>query len=132
MKILLVDDDADDRSIFCEAVRLIDSNIECEVTVDGKDALKKLNAQDRKYDMIFLDLNMPAMSGKELFRHIKSHENFRDIPVVICSTSTDRQEIDWFRQMSTPYLVKPTSFDHLINSLHQYIQPSGGRATATV
>lgn len=67
----------------------------CEVTVakDGEDALKKLEAGLRP-DVILLDIVMPKMDGKEFLRKVKSMDGLKDIPVLILSNLSQREDVD--------------------------------------
>ena len=65
LRLLIVDDDADDRQFFIDAVREIDKAIECVVAKDGLHALELLNNADFVLpNFIFLDLRMPRFNGR--------------------------------------------------------------------
>src|SRR5689334_602391 len=91
----LIDDDADDQEIF--AIALEDACTACQLftAVNGKHALDILNAKSEPYpDIIFLDLNMPLMGGKQFLKEIKTHPEFNSIPVVIYTTSSNPRDIE--------------------------------------
>jgi len=93
-KILLVDDDADDLELFSEAVGEVDGSVFCDCASDGNEVLEKLKGQGISApDVIFLDLNMPAMSGWQFLEKVKGNESLKDIPVIIYSTSSQRNDI---------------------------------------
>jgi CheY-like chemotaxis protein len=96
MQILIVDDDEDDRFILREAFETTcNFSIECVEAVDGKDALHLLSSSTVHPDFIFLDINMPRINGLKLLRLLKKDERFKDIPVVMYTTSKrneDKQE----------------------------------------
>ncbi|MER3465187.1 MAG: response regulator, partial [Chitinophagaceae bacterium] len=80
--LLFVDDDEDDFLIFAEALKEI--NAEVQVTyLSGFDQLKNLNRSD--FDLIFLDINMPAVNGIECLKRLKE-TNLKNLPVVMYST----------------------------------------------
>jgi CheY-like chemotaxis protein/two-component sensor histidine kinase len=91
--ILIIDDEPVDRYIL---VRLLEQQ-PCivEQAASGLEGLKIL--QEIKPDLIFLDLNMPGLSGYEVLNHIKAHPATRNIPVaVVTSAELDghqRQEL---------------------------------------
>ena len=99
IKILLADDDADDRDIFRQVV--LDSGIEAELTAveDGRELIAfLLDMKDAAApDVIFLDLNMPGMDGKACLREIRHQSKFSMTPVIILSTST------WFKDIDETY-----------------------------
>jgi CheY-like chemotaxis protein len=90
-KILIVDDDNDDSSLFCEALKEVGPATICYIAEDGNVALEKLSNREIECpDIIFLDLNMPVMDGWEFLNRLKSMEKFKDIPVIIHTTSAQR------------------------------------------
>ena len=94
-KFLIVDDDYDDSSLFSEALSSIEPEVVCYCANDGFEALEKLNTlQFDNPDIIFLDLNMPGMSGWECLEKLKSMERFKDIPLIIHTTSSRRADRD--------------------------------------
>lgn len=111
--IFLADDDRDDSEMFCEALSEIDNDIICRTAINGEELLIKLSEYG-KPDLIFLDLNMPIIDGWECLHHLKNDERYEDIPVVIISTSSHREEIDKAVNLGAIcYLVKPNSFNEL-------------------
>jgi CheY-like chemotaxis protein len=86
-RILLIDDDADDQLIFREIVEEISPDIECIAALDGQQGLDKLAGPDPAPAMIFLDLNMPCISGWECLDRIKKDPKTSHIPVLIMTTS---------------------------------------------
>jgi len=88
-KILLIDDDSDDQFIFTDAVNEIATGIECVTVNNGLEALNYLKTIDRTPSLIFLDLNMPIMNGFECLERIKKEDRFKEIPVIIFTTSNN-------------------------------------------
>ena len=114
--LLLVDDDADDRLLFGEALREIKSLVSYEAAADGVDALKRLN--NASPELIFLDLNMPIMHGFECLRRIKENIRLKTIPVIIFTTSSSPLDIHMAKQLgAAAYLCKPMHFNHLCDKL---------------
>ena len=91
--LLIVDDDADDRSLFLEAVKDVDDTIVCFEANDGQQALEMLNNMDGSLpDFIFLDLRMPRYNGEKCLFEIKKTERLKNIPVIIYTTSKNVEE----------------------------------------
>jgi CheY-like chemotaxis protein len=87
-KILLVDDDEDDRQIFQDIVREVDPYATLEFAENGLDMiamLEKLPGTDLP-GMIILDQNMPRMTGKESLIYLKENPRYQGIPTIIYST----------------------------------------------
>lgn len=105
-KILLVDDDADDRKYFIEAVNEIDASIECDTAIDGQQALKLLNNPEYTLpDFIFLDLHMPRYNGKQCLQLIKADDRLKDIPVIIYTTSKEVEESEQLQNMGAVHFI---------------------------
>src|SRR6186713_1991328 len=93
MTILLVDDDEDDRKLFVEATKEVDSTIVCNTASDGMEALAYLqDGRNEVPDFIFLDLRMPGLSGEECLIEIKKDQRMASVPVIVYTTSRDVQE----------------------------------------
>lgn len=117
--ILLADDDMDDTEMFCEALIDIDEKIICHCAYNGSDAMKILTELDEKPQLIFLDLNMPIMNGWDCLKFLKNDIKYQDIPVIMISTSSHKNDIDTASSLGAiGYFVKPNSFNELKNILH--------------
>jgi len=122
-KILLIEDDADDRQLFCEAMELVAPEVYCYTASSGKEALTKLNNQELETpDMVFLDVNLPIMNGWQFLSLFEQHEGYKNIPVIVYSTSSHIQEIVKAQQMGALcFFTKPNDFNQLKNSLRTVV-----------
>jgi len=77
---LVVEDDAALRGIYADALR--DFGHDVRTASDGNDALRILESGWSPC-VVFLDLRMPGMDGWELTRHLRSHERWREIRIVV-------------------------------------------------
>jgi CheY-like chemotaxis protein len=112
MVVLYVDNDPDDVEFFREAVMSIVPGCTCLTAGNGQAALEIL--KQVKPDVVFLDVNMPVMDGKETLKALKRDARLSAIPVHILSTTTSRQEHDIFLKLgATSCLAKPTTFSGL-------------------
>lgn len=85
--ILLVDDDEDDQYIFLEILAETKLAVKCSTSKNGLEAIEFLYKSKIPPSIIFLDLNMPLMNGFEFLANLKSVDCFKEIPVVIFTTS---------------------------------------------
>lgn len=107
----LIEDDADDQEIFINALGKINPAIRNISASNGQDALQKLSATKVKPDIIFLDLNMPLMNGREFLKAISGEEYYRTIPIIILSTSSDSDTIAETIQLGAKeFITKPVSY----------------------
>lgn len=117
-KIFLVDDDSEDRSIVEEALQTVEPGVHIKIAENGHDGLKILNEQwaNRSVPrLIVLDVNMPKLSGPEILRSLKNDSRFKDIPVVIYSTSINPYEKEKCIKMGAhSYVTKPVSYSESI------------------
>lgn len=112
--ILLADDDRDDAEMFCEALADIDENIICHCAENGSEALKIIEKQNEIPEVVFLDLNMPIMNGWECLKQLKSDERYKNIPVIMISTSSYKNDMDTAANLGAVcYFIKPTNFKDL-------------------
>ncbi|HLP51663.1 MAG TPA: response regulator [Chitinophagales bacterium] len=114
-RVMLADDDAEDREIFLDVMQEVMPFAQVFTAENGEDLMAKLN--DEQYELpelIFLDLNMPLKNGHECLQEIRKSERFRDIPVIIYSTSVNNEYIDeTFKKGANFYFPKPSSFKNL-------------------
>jgi len=109
MVVLNVDDDAEDREFFRDALREIDSSITCLVAGNAMEALTLLKTRHPLPDFIFLDINMPMMSGWEVLTLLDTLDNHHQIYVVMVTSSIDKA--DRAKAMAhervIDYMIKP-------------------------
>jgi CheY-like chemotaxis protein len=118
MNVLFVDDDVEDREFFVDALSYVNPKLSCVLARDCEQALAILNTAAGYPQYIFLDINMPAMDGRSCLTRIKSDDRFRDIKVVMYSTTSDQQLMEDYKRLGATYfLVKPPTFKGLCDSL---------------
>jgi CheY-like chemotaxis protein len=93
-KILLADDDIDDRMLFESAYRERLDIVILPSALNGVEVIDRLqNAMQSADlpDLIILDQNMPKMTGLQTLARLKADERYAHIPVCVCSTYADHQ-----------------------------------------
>lgn len=123
---LLVDDDDDDREIFEDVLQEVDATTSLHTATNGREALELLSgSHSRLPHLIFLDVNMPLMNGKDCLRQLKKAEGLKEIPVVMYTTSTLATDIsESLRAGAAGYIPKPTSVEALKQILSAIVQSS--------
>jgi CheY-like chemotaxis protein len=125
-QILIAEDDADDRYLFQTAFAEKGISDPVQFVNDGAELLSYLESAHRSMEgeernlpqFILLDLNMPKKSGKEVLQIIKEHPEFKRIPVIIFTTTSNELEIKRCYELgANTYIVKPSSFDSLVRVL---------------
>lgn len=119
IRILLADDDEDDRMMAREALEVSLLTNPLDEVVDGIELLEHLDrlleSGDPLPGLILLDLNMPRMDGREALAKIKSNPELRHIPIVVLTTS--KAEEDVYRTYDlgvNSFISKPISFEGLV------------------
>jgi CheY-like chemotaxis protein len=121
-RILLIDDDPDDQLFFRDAIQLISPDLHCELTSSFKEAIKQLELPPLP-DYIFMDLNMPVTNGFDCLDYLKNQNRYKDIPVVIFSTSKNLNDINRTKLLGAKwFLTKPDDFNVLCKKLKKIIQ----------
>ncbi|HRN96106.1 MAG TPA: response regulator [Candidatus Levybacteria bacterium] len=101
--LLLIEDEYD----LCEIykIQLTTHNIITDFALAGQEGLKKI--QEKKYDVVLLDLMLPDMNGLEILKKIKSNDATKDIPVIINSNLSDQATVDEGLKLgAVSYIVK--------------------------
>ena len=113
-KILLADDDAEDRLIIDDSFSEVEPGHSISYVEDGMAVLhflQEITDEADFPDLIILDLNMPRLNGTETLRAIKKIEHYRGIPVVIFSTSVNEiEKQECLALGAVNYVTKPTSY----------------------
>lgn len=124
LKILLVDDDADDRKYFAKAINEMSVAVECTTAKDGRQALELLNNPELTLpDYIFLDLRMPRVSGRQCLVQIKENERLKNIPVIIYTTSKEVEESEELQQLgAVRFISKPANTDEIYYVVSQVLE----------
>jgi CheY-like chemotaxis protein len=121
-RIFIIDDDVEDQEIFMEAVKEVDSSIACFASTNGEQALEQLAHRSIHPDLIFLDLNMPKLNGKQVLAKIKNIPTAKNIPVIMYSTSFAPRDLEEIRHVgAVHHLLKPSRFDDLCIALRELI-----------
>lgn len=118
--ILLVEDNPVDVIMTRKALEEGGFNFRLEVIEDEEQALKFLrqncNPADKNSvcpDLIFLDLNLPKKSGKEVLAEVRANPSTALIPVIILTTSSeDKDIVECYSQSANCYITKPVSIDN--------------------
>ena len=121
-KILLIDDDEDDREFFMIALDDLPLKTDCQVALSAAEAFEILGQSGVLPDVIFLDLNMPIMDGRACLKELKKDPAVQHIPVVIFSTSNEQRDIADTRKLGArDFMTKPTDLTKLTAYLNNFL-----------
>lgn len=121
-RVLIVDDDEDDRIFFQDALIEVDPAVKCEIANNGQEALVKLSSTPYP-ELIFMDLNMPIMNGFACLTEIKNRETIKDIPIIILTTTSDQKTVKQSYALgASVYFKKPNDYPTIISKLRALLK----------
>jgi PAS domain S-box-containing protein len=119
-RVLVVDDNALNREVAAEFLRLVDMQVTC--AHHGRHALELLRSQT--FDAVLMDVHMPDMDGLEATRAIRENPAWQQLPVIAVTAQAreqDRREIS--AAGMNAHLTKPIDQHQLYATLDQLLQP---------
>ena len=125
-KILLADDDAEDRAIVQDAMEFLNAGDVMLFANNGEqllDLLKENTNESLSFCLIVLDLNMPKMNGTQTLSALKNDERLKHIPVIIYSTSINPVEKEKCLLLGAhSFITKPISFKESRETAETFLQ----------
>jgi chemotaxis family two-component system response regulator Rcp1 len=116
-RVLIVEDSEAEVMLTLEAFKEVGADIDISILSDGMEVMPYLRKEgkyqpEKRPHLIILDLNLPKMNGKEVLHKIKTSEQFRQIPVIILTTSKSQDDIfESYDQYANCYIQKPMDLD---------------------
>src|SRR4051812_24625973 len=112
LKILLIEDDADDIELLKDTFDI--NNIDCnlDVVMEGDKAIPFLESASELPDIIVMDLNLPKLHGREILAQIKASDKLAQIPLAVLTTSSLQDDINFAYSMgANKYITKPNTLE---------------------
>jgi len=112
LDILLIEDDIDDVDLLKDA--LLENNVayQMEVIMEGDKVFNYLKNAETLPEIIVMDLNLPKTDGKEILQEIKSTSSLIKIPIVVLTTSSSKDDIDYCTSLGiSKFITKPATID---------------------
>ena len=123
-RLLLAEDVEINREIVLTLLEPTGLEIDC--AENGQIAVDMYLADTDKYEMIFMDLQMPEMDGYTATRHIRASgaPNAKDIPIVAMTANVFSEDIEKCLEAGmNGHIGKPLDFDEVIDTLRTYLLP---------
>jgi CheY-like chemotaxis protein len=123
--VLLIEDDPGDVLMTQEALASAKILHALHVVNDGESAVAFLrregeHAEAPRPDLVFLDLNLPRMDGREVLALVKADESLRSIPVVVLTTSSAEEDVlRSYDLHANAYVTKPVDFQAFMHVVRQ-------------
>ena len=124
--VLMADDDDDDCMLARDAFEESRTRAAFHCVGDGIELLDYLLGSGKSGEedrarfpaLILLDLNMPRKDGRQALREIKATPSFREIPIVVLSTSQEERDIVFSREMGAEsFFTKPATFGEWVDMM---------------
>jgi len=122
-RLMLAEDVDINREIVLTMLEPLELEIEC--AANGKEAVNMFSADPARYDLIFMDLQMPEMDGLEATRIIRglNSAKAREIPIIAMTANVFREDIEKCLEAGmNDHLGKPLNFDEVIEKLRRYLK----------
>ena len=118
--VMVVDDSVTVRKVTS---RLLERNGMNVLTAkDGVDAISQL--QERKPDIMLLDIEMPRMDGFDLVRNIRADARLKDVPIIMITSRLADKHRDYAMEIgANHYIGKPYQEEELLNLIANYAPP---------
>jgi CheY-like chemotaxis protein len=105
----------DDEELIQYVIGLTLTNFDCDFDIasTGKEALDLIQDTNKKYDLMFLDVWLPDMSGLEVCKLIRKEERYKSTPIFIASFQNKPKDLDLSSIGANGYYVKPFGSDQI-------------------
>jgi len=128
MKILVVDDSPVMRNALEEV--LVTSGYSVTTASNGIEGLETLHKSG--FDLVFLDIDMPNLSGLQVCRMIRNDPNYRDLPIIMLTARDQKQDQYWgIETGASAYLTKPFDPANLIETVSATLEETRKRRDRT-
>ena len=118
LKVLIVDDNAMNRKVLAKALEKL--GIKPELAEDGLEAVEAF--QYKKYDIVFMDIQMPLMNGIEATKKILKDNSSNNVQIIGVSANVLAEQIqECIEAGMVEYLTKPVSSKKLQKALRDAI-----------
>ena len=117
--LLVVDDEPHIRDLLTRFLEM--QHYTVDLAEEGKEACRKLTTVS--YDCILLDLKMPGMSGREVFRLIQeSDQRVANKVIFITGDASDTATRDFIAMATNPVVLKPFHLDDVCRQVLQVVE----------
>ncbi|MCL2277533.1 MAG: ATP-binding protein [Treponema sp.] len=130
-RLLLAEDVEINREIILSILEPVEIEIDC--AVNGVEALNMFQSNPDKYDLIFMDMQMPQMDGLEATREIRKHESYLDksdpanahqpVPIIAMTANVFKEDIEKCIDAGmNAHIGKPLDFSEVMEMMKRYLK----------
>ena len=121
-KMLVAEDIEINREILLALLE--DTGLEIDCVENGKEALMMIEAEPDKYDIVFMDMQMPIMDGREATRRIRALPERRRgrLPIIAMTANVFKSDVEeCLAAGMDDHLGKPIDIDNVMKKLRKYL-----------
>jgi len=116
--VLIVEDSPTEVTILTDCLKKSGYDV---LSVTTAEAAKAILVQ-KNFDAILMDVVLPGQSGYSLCRELRNQENTANIPIIICSSKSEKIDQKWgMKQGASAYVTKPVDRDQLVATLEKLV-----------
>ncbi len=117
--LLLAEDNLPDALLVREAIRMENLPLEVSIAPDGERAIDLIVTAENHPDapcphVLVLDINLPRIDGFEVLRRIRASEKFKNLPVMVVTSSDSPADRRQAAELGARYFRKPVTYDEFI------------------
>jgi CheY-like chemotaxis protein len=117
---VIAENNEEDFNFFAGAVNKISVKVVLTRAGDGEMLIKLLEEMEINPDVLFLDLLLPVINGKDCLKLIRKNKKFDFMPIVIYSDPKKYESIEFcYRESANLFIFKPTTTDELVVMLER-------------
>jgi len=123
MKVLIIDDDAEDTEMFRDALKDVAPHVSCTVANDSSSGLAFIHQTiDAPPQFIFLDANLSLVDGRECLQELRKIHHLKDTRIIMYSGYISPEQEEEFKNLGADeYVKKPNTYDHLLKVLQRML-----------
>ena len=117
LKILIVEDNPANRLLVIKILEQVGFTADVDVAVNGLEAVKLVS--NSPYDLIFMDLQMPAMDGYEAMRKIRANDAIIQPRIIVISANVQPQDVsNSYSAGADGFLPKPIDREAMVDIIN--------------
>ncbi len=129
IKILVIEDNFDDQMLLAHQLRKVNLDRRVRFISNGLQALKVIERNPDLWESglvaIFLDLNLPGISGVELLRRLRQQQGAESFPVIVMTSSNEPSDLKACQKLNvTNFVQKPVTFLSFSHAIANLFHPS--------
>ncbi|EKD41990.1 MAG: hypothetical protein ACD_73C00405G0002 [uncultured bacterium] len=120
IKIMLIDDEVDFATLLARRIQMAGYDVHCYH--QGENAIDMVRVV--KPDLIMLDINLPGISGLEIYKQFKVDHDIKEIPVVFISAMHEKENHCLYDLKAQGFLKKPSDTRFMFQLIEKVLTKS--------